>query len=63
MKLKYLNHYPMQTQTQVIKLIESGNLAKHLLQKYPKPHAMKNDKALFKYTMDIKNEYIKKSSP
>ena len=63
MKLKYLHHYPEQTQTQVIKLIESGNLAKHLLKKYPKPHAMKNDKALFKYTMDIKNEYIKKSSP
>ncbi|HIM75909.1 MAG TPA: M48 family peptidase [Campylobacterales bacterium] len=63
MKLKYLNHYPEQTQTQVVKLIESGNLAKHLLKKYPKPHAMKNDKSLFKYVIDIKNEYIKKSPP
>lgn len=63
MKLKYLNHYPTQTQTQVIKLIESGNLAKHLLKKYPTSHTMKNDKALFKYTMDIKNDYIKKSPP
>ncbi|MDF1878076.1 M48 family metallopeptidase [Sulfurimonas sp. SAG-AH-194-C20] len=63
MKLKYLNHYPEQTQTQVIKLIESGNLHKHLLKKYPSSHNMKNDKALFKYTMDIKNEYIKKSPP
>jgi len=63
MKLKYLNHYPTQTQTQVLKLIESGNLSKHLLKKYPSSHTMKNDKALFKYTMDIKNEYIKKSPP
>ncbi len=63
MKLKYLNHYPEQTQTQVIKLIESGNLSKHLLEKYPASHTMKNDKALFKYTMDIKNDYIKKSPP
>ncbi len=63
MKLKYLNHYPQQTQTQVVKLIESGNLSKHLLKKYPVSHTMKNDKALFKYTMDIKNEYIKKSPP
>lgn len=63
MKLKYLNHYPEQTQTQVVKLIESGKLSKHLVKKYPNSHTMKNDKALFKYTMDIKNEYIKKSSP
>ncbi|MDQ7042979.1 MAG: DUF45 domain-containing protein [Sulfurimonas sp.] len=63
MKLKYLNHYPQQTQTQVVKLIESGNLAVHLLKKYPTSHTMKNDKSLFKYTMDIKNEYIKKSPP
>lgn len=63
MKLKYLQHYPEQTQTQVVKLIESGNLSKHLLKKYPASHTMKNDKALFKYTMDIKNDYIKKSPP
>ena len=63
MKLKYLAHYPEQTQTQVVQLIESGNLAKHLLKKYPKPHTMKNDKTLFNYVMSIKNEYIKKSPP
>jgi len=63
MKLKYLSHYPQQTQTQVIQLIESGNLAKYLLKKYPKPHTLKNDKTLFNYVMNIKNEYIKKSPP
>ena len=63
MKLKYLSHYPEQTQTQVVKLIESGGLSKYLLKKYPKSHNLKNDKTLFNYVMSIKNEYIKKSPP
>jgi len=63
MKLKYLNHYHENTKVEVRKLIESGNLGKHLLKKYPKAHTIKNDKALFNYTIDIKNEYIKKSPP
>ena len=63
MKLKYLNHYHPNTKAEVIKLIESGNLAKHLLKKYPKAHTITNDKNLFNYTIDIKNEYIKKSPP
>ena len=63
MKLKYLAHYPKTTQAQVVGLIESGNLDKHLLKKYPKPHNVKNDKNLFEYTMDIKNSYMKKSAP
>ena len=62
-ELKYLNHYPEQTKAQVLQLIKNDGLQKHLLKKYPLPHAIKNDKALFSYTMDIKNEYIKKSAP
>ena len=63
MKLKYLNHYHENTKAEVFKLIESDNLGKHILTKYPKPHTIKNDKALFHYTLNIKNEYIKKSPP
>ena len=59
-KLKYLHHYPLQTQEQVHTLIRSDKLSAHLLRKYPSPHTIKNDKALFSYTMDLKNEYIKK---
>ena len=62
-ELKYLNHYPEQTKNQVRQLIQSGGLQKYLLKKYPNPHSFKNDKALFSYTMNIKNEYIKKSAP
>ena len=62
-KLKYLAHYPQNVQEQVHKLISADKLSAHLLKKYPKPHAYRSDKNLFSYTMDIKNEYIKKSPP
>ena len=62
-ELKYLNHYPEQTKQQVHLLIEKNGLKSYLLKKYPKPHTIKSDKNLFSYTMDIKNEYIKKSPP
>ncbi len=63
MKLKYLNHYNKDTQAQVVKLIEAKQLGSHLVKKYPSTHTYKNDKALFSYTIDIKNEYMKKSPP
>jgi len=62
-ELKYLKHYPAQTQEQVHKLIQAGKLAIHLVNKYPNPHRLKSDKTLFSYTSNIKNEYLKKSAP
>ena len=62
-ELKYLNHYPQQVQNQVAQLIESKKLSKYLLDKYPTSHTMKNDKTLFSYAIDLKNEHMKKSLP
>lgn len=62
-ELKYLNHYPSNVKEQVSELVNADKLSSHLLKKYPKSHSMKNDKALFSYVSDIKNEYIKKSAP
>jgi predicted metal-dependent hydrolase len=62
-ELKYLNHYHEQTKVQVHKLIKDGKLGHHLLNKYKTPHAIKNDKALFSYVTELKNEHMKKSSP
>ena len=61
--LKYLNHYPEETKNAVVELIEAGKLSAYLLNRYPIPHTMKNDKALFSYAMDLKSEFIKKSQP
>jgi len=62
-KLKYLNHYPASVQKQVQTLIEADKLEKYLVNKYPNPHQYKNDKNLFLYVQDIKNEYMKKTAP
>jgi len=68
-ELKYLKHYPQQTQEQVHQLIKADGvplgykLASHLLKKYPLSHTIKSDKNLFSYVTDLKNEFIKKSSP
>lgn len=62
-KLKYLNHYPTSVQKQVAALIDAGKLQTYLLSKYRNTHQYKNDKALFSYVLDIKNEYMKKTAP
>ncbi|MEA3371721.1 MAG: YgjP-like metallopeptidase domain-containing protein [Campylobacterota bacterium] len=62
-KLKYLNYYPSNVQEQVHQLINADKLSKYLLEKYPNPHTVTDDKKLFSYVSDIKNEYIKKSAP
>jgi len=63
MQFKYLNHYPEQTKKQVRALIEQNKLEAHLIKKYPTPHAIKNDKALFLYVSELKNEHMKKAAP
>ncbi|MDQ7044817.1 MAG: DUF45 domain-containing protein [Sulfurimonas sp.] len=62
-ELKYLKGYSQTVQEQVHGLIQNDGLKKYLLKKYPKPHTYSNDKALFSYAMDLKNQYMKKSAP
>ena len=63
MQFKYLNHYPEQTKQQVHQLLEQNKLEAHLVKKYPSPHAVKNDKALFSYVNALKNEHMKRTPP
>ncbi|QOP41890.1 YgjP-like metallopeptidase domain-containing protein [Sulfurimonas marina] len=62
-KLKYINHYPQAIQQQVQKLIDANKLESYLTSKYPIAHSYKNDKALFSYVQEMKNEYMKKTAP
>ena len=62
-ELKYLKHYPEETQKQVRQLIGANKLSAYLLGKYPKAHKKRNDKSLFSYVLDVKNEHMKKSLP
>ena len=58
--MKYLNHYPKDLQDKIKILIEKEKLASYIQSKYPKAHNYTNDKALYSYVMDFKNEYFKK---
>lgn len=62
-KLKYIAHYPQAVQQQVQALIQTNKLEQYLVNKYPLAHNYTNDKSLFIYVQDIKNEYMKKTAP
>lgn len=60
---KYLAHYPPSLIEQVEALIENGQLASYLIERYPEPHDISNDSDLREYVMMIKNQHMKKSQP
>ena len=61
--LKYLSHYPENLQQQIATMLEKKTLGKFLKAKYPAATSINSDKALRAYVTDIKNQYLKKSSP
>lgn len=61
--LKYLSAYNPNLQGQIQQMLDKGTLGEFLLKKYPKNHAIGNDKALRDHVMSIKNQYLRKSDP
>lgn len=61
--LKYLAGYAPAVTEQVQRLLDSGQLPALLLKKYPQPHDIKTDKALYDYTLDLKNQFLRQSNP
>ena len=61
--LFYINGYPQNIKDQVQAMLDQNSLGSFLIKKYPKPHDIYNDKNLREYVMQIKNHYMKKSSP
>lgn len=62
-QLKYIANYPDNIKQQVLKLMEQKQLQPFLLKKYPKVHDIGNDNKLRVFVQDLKNQYLKKSSP
>jgi hypothetical protein len=60
LQLKYLSHYPEHLQNQIRELIEHDKLSTYILNKYPTKHEYQNDKALYLYAQEFKNQYLKK---
>lgn len=63
MQLKYLTGYPEPVLDQVRAAISSETLGQFLLKKYPNTHDIKTNKALYSYVMELKNQYLRQSSP
>jgi UTP pyrophosphatase len=62
-QLKYLAGYSEKVTQQVGQLIAEGRLGGVLLQKYPAAHDIRTDRALYDYTMTIKNGFLRNSQP
>ncbi len=61
--LPYLAGYPDTLLVQVRTLITHERLGEYLLQKYPLPHDIRTDKALYGYVTRIKSDCLRKSQP
>ena len=62
MKYKYLQQYPANILQQVDQLIEQGKLGPMLKKKYPDFHQVRTSKALYQYTNQLKNRYMRKAA-
>jgi len=57
----YLAGYPAALAKGAQRLIEQGQLANILLQKYPLAHTVRTDKALYDYVQYLKGEFLRNS--
>jgi len=57
--LRYLQAYPPQLQEQVRQMIASDRLGEYLRQRYPARHQVQNDKALYAYAQELKQNYLR----
>lgn len=57
--LPYLAAYPQGLQDQARELLAQKRLGTLLLHRYPQPHAVRSDKALYGYVQEIKDRYLR----
>jgi len=63
MTLTYLNGYPADTVQQIEAMLQTHKLGPWLLKKYPQAHGMRDDRALFGYVQELKQDYLKGATP
>lgn len=61
--LTYLGGYPEHVRAQVRELLEADRIGALLHGKYPHAHTVRNDRALFNYTVELKDRYMRKAEP
>ena len=55
----YLAGYPDDLVESINQMIEQKRLAEWLLSRYPQRHAVRSDKALYEYVMELKSTYLR----
>jgi len=58
---QYLNGYQPQLIDQIEQLINEERLGEVLRKRYPEPHQLGSNKALYDYVLDLKQSYMKQS--
>lgn len=58
-ELKYLAAYAPDLQAQVRTLLAQNKLGAYLDQRYPERHSVQSDKALYQFTTDFKQQYLR----
>lgn len=61
--LKYLAGYPADLLARVQGMIESDRLGAYLAQRYGEGHEVRSDRALFDYTLALKNRHLRHAEP
>ena len=61
--MKYLSAYSEQTLVQVRQLMQQDRLGDVLLQRYPKAHDIRTDRALYDYVQDLRSEHLRNAAP
>lgn len=61
--LPYLLGYPEALRRQVQTLLDDGSLGERLARRYPEPHAVRNDGALYAYVQDRKARHLRSAPP
>lgn len=62
-ELRYLTAYPDQLRQQAATLLDEGRLGALLRSRYPNPHGLRTDRALYDYVQDLKFEHLRNADP
>ena len=63
MLLRYLTGYSPALLAQVRTLIAENRLAESVTRRYPEPHEVKTDRALYDYVNDLKSRHMRNAPP
>ncbi|ACT47909.1 M48 family metallopeptidase [Methylotenera mobilis] len=61
--LKFLQHYSPTLQDKIRQMQAQGLLGEYIKQRYPQQHSIQTDKALYQYSNEIKQAFIRNAPP